>query len=177
MILSATILLEWHDRISMALRFLAILHLKLHGIVVVRATVWTTLVFPSASPRHWEVINDSGTILTGSQDISHARMVLIEATKLGYLAFIVLIALIKLQMLRCAVKVPLQGTSLLALWLLYRLMRHLRLQLKRDRLLHAVSRLQYFLIGGKLHHAGPLVLLNWLLRRILRHWQLSLAAQ
>ena len=104
-------------------------------------------------------------------------MVLIEATKLGYLAFIVLIALIKLQMLRRTVKVPLQGTSLLALWLLYRLMRHLRLQLERDRLLHAVSRLQYFLIGGKLHHAGPLVLLNLLLRRILRHWQLSLAAQ
>ena len=177
MILSAAILLEWHDRISMTLRVYAILHLKLHDIVVVRATVWTTLAFPSASPRHWEVINDSGTILTGSQDISHARMVLIEATKLGYLAFIVLIALIKLQMLRRTVKVPLQGPSLLALWLLYRLMRHLRLQLKWDRLLHAVSRLHYFLIGRKLHHAGPLVLLNLLLRRILRHWQLSLAAQ
>ena len=66
MILSAAILLEWHDRISMTLRVYAILHLKLHDIVVVRATVWTTLAFPSASPRHWEVINDSGTILTGS---------------------------------------------------------------------------------------------------------------
>ena len=53
------------------------------------------------------MINYSGTILTGSQDISHAYMVLIEATKLGYLAFIVLIALIKLQMLRRTVKVPL----------------------------------------------------------------------
>ena len=80
-------------------------------------------------------------------------------------------------MLRRAVKVPLQGTSLLALRRLYRLMRHLRLQLKRDRLLHAISRLQYFLIGRKLRHAGPLVLLSLLLRRILRHWQLSFAAQ
>ena len=74
------------------------------------------------------MIDDSGAILTSSQDISHARMVLVEATKLGYLAFIVLIALIKLQMLRCSVHFPLQGTPLLALrLLLYRLMCHLRL--------------------------------------------------
>lgn len=75
------------------------------------------------------MIYDSWTVFTGCKNISHASMIGVKATQLGYLSFHVLLALIELQMLGRAVNMSLQGTSLLALRRLGRLVGHLGLQL------------------------------------------------
>ena len=87
---------------------------------------------------------------------------------------IVLLAFIEFKVLRgraTAIKMPLQGASLLALGRLDRLMGHLGVQLKRDRLLHTVASGQDLLV-----RAVELLLLSGS-GGILWHRQLALPPQ
>ena len=123
-----------------------ITHLTLHALIIILAHVSISLIFPSASSRYGEVIYDSRTVFASCKNISHASMISVKSTQLGYLSFYVLLALIELQMLRCAVYMSLQGTPLLTLRRLGRLVGHLGLQLQWKRLLHTIASLQNLLI-------------------------------
>ena len=106
---------------------------------------WILVLLPAASTRDRKVVDDTRTVFAGSKNVSHASLVNVEATQLGYLS-LVLLSLVKLHVLRSTFNVSLQGLTLLGLGQLSELV----LALERDRLLHAIARYQDFLIASQL---------------------------
>ena len=94
------------------------------------------------------MINDARTVLTCGQYVPHAGLVHIKTTELRNFALI-RYSLIKLNVVSCALNVPLQSFSLLRLWRLDWL-RHLSLQLKWKAGLHAVPSQDYLVVAASL---------------------------
>ena len=127
------------------------------GLVLERHVASRILVrgLPAAGSGDWKVVNNARAILPRGQHVAHARLVGIDTTQLRYLAF-VLLALIKLDMLRGRFDVLLKCFTLL--------------RLGRLRLLNLTA-------SG---HESMVVFRRFVARHQVacgRHWQLSLAPQ
>ena len=111
--------------------------------VVSSSSVRRLALLPATGSSDREVVNDSWTVFTRCENVAHARLVYIKATQLRYFSFI-LLPLVKFQMLRCTFFVSLK--RLLLLRDRVHLLGQLGVHLQRERLLHAIARLHYFLI-------------------------------